>query len=111
MHYQDYRTTHVGPESWAKDYDAKLFAPGSFDAELWAHEQRLLDEIVMRHVRRRDSYLDFACGTGRVLAHVEPSSVDALTRFTAPVRMTASQSGRRRPAASRATTSKPARCL
>ncbi len=72
MHYQDYRTTHVGPESWAKDYDAKLFAPGSFDAELWAHEQRLLDEIVMRHVRRRDSYLDFACGTGRVLAHVEP---------------------------------------
>lgn len=72
MHYQDYRTTHVGPESWAKDYDAKLFAPGSFDAEIWARERRLLDDIVERHVRRRNSYLDFACGTGRVLAHVEP---------------------------------------
>lgn len=72
MQYQDYRTTHVGPESWAKDYDAKLFAPGSFDAEIWAREQRLLDDIVERHVPRRDSYLDFACGTGRVLAHVEP---------------------------------------
>ena len=72
MHYQDYRTTHVGAESWAKDYDTKLFAPGSFDAAIWAREQRLIDEIVERHVPRRDRYLDFACGTGRVLAHVEP---------------------------------------
>ena len=72
MHYEDYRTTHIGPESWAKDYDAKLFAPGSFDAAIWEREQRLIDEILEKHVARRSSYLDFACGTGRVLAHVEP---------------------------------------
>jgi SAM-dependent methyltransferase len=71
MHYQDYRTTHVGAESWAKEYDAKLFSPGSFDALMWEREQRLLDCIVQQHVRRRESYLDFACGTGRVLSHVE----------------------------------------
>lgn len=71
MHYQDYRTTHVGSESWAKDYDAKLFSPGSFDAVIWEREQRLLDEIVQQHVSPRESYLDFACGTGRVLSQVE----------------------------------------
>ena len=69
MHYQDYRTTHVA-ESRAKDYDAQLFAPGSFDAAIWEREQRLLDRIVQEHVPRRQSYLDFACGTGRVLSHL-----------------------------------------
>jgi len=64
---------HVGPESWAKDYDARLFAPGSFDAAIWEGEQRLLDRIVQEHVPRRQSYLDFACGTGRVLSHLERS--------------------------------------
>ena len=73
MHYQDYRTTHVGPESWAKDYDAKLFAPGSFDAAIWEREQRLLDRIVQEHLPQRRSYLDFACGTGRVLSYIERS--------------------------------------
>ena len=73
MQYQDYRTTHIGPESWARDYDAKLFAPGSFDAVIWESEQRLLDRIVLEHVPRRQRYLDFACGTGRVLSHLERS--------------------------------------
>jgi len=72
MHYEDYRTTHIGPDSWAKDYDAKLFAPGTFDAAIWEREQRLIDDVMAKHVPRRMSYLDFACGTGRVLAHVEP---------------------------------------
>lgn len=72
MHYQDYRTTHVGPDSWANDYDAKLFAPGSFDAAVWEREQQLLDRVVQHQVPSHDSYLDFACGTGRVLSYVEP---------------------------------------
>ncbi|MET0987339.1 MAG: class I SAM-dependent methyltransferase [Steroidobacteraceae bacterium] len=71
MRYEDYRTTHVGSESWANEYDAKLFSPGSFDAAMWEREQQLIDRIVQQHVPRRESYLDFACGTGRVLAHVE----------------------------------------
>lgn len=73
MHYQDYRTTHIGPQSWAKDYDARLFAPGSFDAAIWEREQRLLDRILQERVPCRQSYLDFACGTGRVLCYVEPN--------------------------------------
>jgi predicted TPR repeat methyltransferase len=63
--------SHVGPESWAKDYDAKLFSPGSFNTVMWKREQRLLDHILQRHVASRQSYLDFACGTGRVLTYVE----------------------------------------
>jgi SAM-dependent methyltransferase len=69
--FEDYRTSHVGAQSWAQDYDAKLFAPGSFDAAMWEREQLLLDRIVQQHVPRRESYLDFACGTGRVLSYVE----------------------------------------
>ncbi len=72
MHFEDYRTSHVGAESWAQDYDSKLFAPGSFDAAIWEREQLLLDRILERHMARRESYLDFACGTGRVLSYVEP---------------------------------------
>lgn len=72
MRYHDYRTTHVGPDSWAQDYDEKLFSPGSFDAAIWEREQRLLDDVMNRYVRHRESCLDFACGTGRVLAHIEP---------------------------------------
>jgi predicted TPR repeat methyltransferase len=71
MHFEDYGTSHVGAQSWAQDYDARLFAPGSFDAAMWEREQLLLDRIVQQHVPRRGSYLDFACGTGRVLSYVE----------------------------------------
>lgn len=71
MHYEDYRTTHIGSESWAKDYDSKLFAPGTFDAAIWEREQQLLNRIVDAQVTRRESYLDFACGTARVLSCVE----------------------------------------
>jgi SAM-dependent methyltransferase len=71
MRYQDYRTTHIGPQSWAQDYDRKLFAPGSFDAAVWEREQQLLDRVVHEHVQCRHSYLDFACGTARVLSYLE----------------------------------------
>ena len=71
MRYQDYRTTHQGAESWAADYDAKLFSPGSFGAAIWEREQQLLDRIVQQQLLHRESYLDFACGTGRVLAYLE----------------------------------------
>jgi predicted TPR repeat methyltransferase len=78
MHFEDYRTSHVGWQSWAQDYDARLFAPGSFDAAMWEHEQLLLDRIVQQHVPPRGSYLDFACGTGRVLSYVEPHFREAV---------------------------------
>ena len=67
----DYRVSHMGLTSWARDYDAKLFAPGSFDAAIWEQEQQLLARIVQTHVTRREHYLDFACGTGRLLGHLE----------------------------------------
>ena len=78
MHYRDYRTAHVGAESWAQDYDAKLFSSGSFDAAMWRREQRLLSHILRRHVPSRESFLDFACGTGRVLTYLERRFRDAV---------------------------------
>ena len=39
---------------------------------LWQKEQRLLDGIVERLVPDGERYLDFACGTGRILRHCRP---------------------------------------
>lgn len=90
-HGHDYRNSHVGPESWAKDYDAKLFSPGSFDAVMWEREQRLLDRILQQHVPCRESYLDFACGTGRVLAYVECHFQAAVGLDISPTMLAAAQ--------------------
>ena len=61
-------------------YDADQYRPGSFWDVVWALERRMLDRVVndQRHRTRRIEYLDFACGTGRVLAYVE-GSVDTAT--------------------------------
>jgi len=61
-------------------YDLEQYRPGSFWDVVWALEQPVLDRVVADQRLRtpRIEYLDFACGTGRVLAHVE-DGVDAAT--------------------------------
>jgi predicted TPR repeat methyltransferase len=71
-HMLDYRLSHAGNGSWSDGYDDKLFSPGSYDFHVWQQEKRLLTELIGKWVHRRHRYLDFACGTGRILAHVEP---------------------------------------
>lgn len=68
---RDYREWHQGTDSCCENYDEKLFQPGRYDYEVWLKEQRLLEGIVERFVPHGERYLDFACGTGRVLAHLE----------------------------------------
>jgi predicted TPR repeat methyltransferase len=68
----DYRFSHAGTGSWSDGYDDKLFFPGSYDFQVWQQEKRLLTDLTKKWVHRRDRYLDFACGTGRILSHVEP---------------------------------------
>jgi len=64
---EDYRSAHSGTGSFAEGYDDTLFATGTFDSEIWSRERALLDRLVIREGR----FLDFACGTGRVLSHLE----------------------------------------
>lgn len=68
---QDYRVSHLGPGSFSDGYDEQLFSPGTYDFGVWQEEQQLLDRLVETWVPMRGRYLDFACGTGRIIAHLE----------------------------------------
>jgi hypothetical protein len=57
-----------------ESYDLKEYGAGSYSTRIWELQRPLLVEILERHqseARRPLSLLDFACGTGRVLACLE----------------------------------------
>ena len=76
---QDYRSIHRS-ERAAKRYDKEVYALDSIGSILWQIESKILDRIVVEFRKTHDQidYLDLACGTGRLLAHLE-SSVDTAT--------------------------------
>src|SRR5690606_16444170 len=66
----DYRLSHTGRDK-AQSYDRR-FAENPHRAMMWALERDVIDEIIRTRLGGKvGSYLDFACGTGRILAHVE----------------------------------------
>ncbi len=64
----DYRDSHVGKGG---SYDAALAAQ-PFDAYMARLEADYLREIVPQLVNGGGRYVDFACGTGRIIATVAP---------------------------------------
>ena len=65
---ESYRTSHVGQ---GQDYHAR-FSENPRRSLIWSIEQQLLSQICDRHLGGRDiDYLDFACGTGRILSFLE----------------------------------------
>lgn len=64
---------HFCAQGAGQAYDEGQYAHGSYWDLLWVIERSVLDRIVEQLVAggRVGSYLDFACGTGRVLAHLE----------------------------------------
>jgi SAM-dependent methyltransferase len=90
-----YRDSHVGK---GEDYQRR-FASCSFRRITWQWEQRLLPAIVQAQLPpgRRRRYLDFACGTGRILALLEPHFDEALGVDVSPTMLaTARESCRSR---------------
>lgn len=63
----DYRDLHSRPEH-AAIYESQLRAKNSAESSLWGLERQCLTDIVTRLVGRKNRYLDFACGTGRVIS-------------------------------------------
>ena len=63
----DYRQTHLGPAK-ASQYEDEIYAAGSAHETIWLREQEFLRPVLQDHVPNRRRYLDFACGTGRILA-------------------------------------------
>ncbi len=69
---RSYRARFTSPDD-AVSYDEHEYAPHGYPALLWRLEQDVLRDVVdeLRHVKAEIHHLDFACGTGRVLAFVE----------------------------------------
>jgi len=58
-----------------ESYDLKEYGAGSYSSRIWELQRPVLAEFLrhyQREVRHPLTLLDFACGTGRVLASLEP---------------------------------------
>ncbi len=65
----DYRDSHMGR---GQDYHA-IFTESPHTAKLWQMERSALDQAVQRFFPvEPPTHLDFACGTGRILHHLQP---------------------------------------
>lgn len=66
-------------EGVAEEYDA-VYAPASYDTAMWKLQRPFVRNTLER-VRSRShrlKYLDFACGTGRIIAAVEDIATEAV---------------------------------
>ena len=56
----------AAPDAW----DRVVYAPGTYDSFIWSLQREIVVALASGLAARRPSiaYLDFACGTGRVLA-------------------------------------------
>jgi predicted TPR repeat methyltransferase len=54
-------------------YEYEVYRPGSYDDLVWQEEQKILAQELAWLKRRVPAprYLDFACGTGRIIAYLE----------------------------------------
>jgi SAM-dependent methyltransferase len=84
-----YRQSHLGKGA---DYD-EHFASYPFRRIAWQWERQVLSEIVQTTLPadQRDGYLDFACGTGRVLAHLEHNFRTAVGVDVSPTMLAAAK--------------------
>jgi SAM-dependent methyltransferase len=68
---EGYRDSHLGRRK-AVDYDQGFWSLNSAKGLDWALEQHLLDVVFARHLSPPPTRaVDFACGTGRILAYLE----------------------------------------
>ena len=75
---RSYKEQFTAPSS-ARKYE-QMYSPETADDLLWQIEQEHLNKIIgqLRKKLARIDYLDFACGTGRIISFVEPQ-VDSAT--------------------------------
>jgi len=79
----DYRHSHTAP-GYGRSYDA-VFRRNPHRSVIWHLERRVLDRIVQQRFEGREiRLLDFACGTGRILTHLENRVAQAVGVDVAP---------------------------
>lgn len=65
---RNYRSSHLF-EGIGDEYDFKIYDKSSGDYYVWLREKDILNEILSE--KSFDRYMDFACGTGRILSEFE----------------------------------------
>ena len=71
----DYRDSHTA-EGFGEYYDSTLAQ--AWPAYMWRRERKVLDRILRRYLAGRAiNHLDFACGTGRVIGHLQEQTATA----------------------------------
>lgn len=68
---------HFQADVAAREYDESQYAADSYSSLLWEVESQQLDQVLADYPERGFTYLDFACGTGRVLGHVSTRAKSA----------------------------------
>lgn len=67
----DYRKSHIGKNK-ASFYESNVYGKSSYDSAIWEIEKGCLVRFIANYLRDVDiNYLDFACGTGRIISFLE----------------------------------------
>ena len=69
MQEKEYREVFQ-TEAVARLYHDKIYGRSTADESIWTVEQKQLEDVISRLVPRRSRYMDFACGTGRVIGFI-----------------------------------------
>lgn len=74
---ENYRESHVG-EGKGRSYNEQ-FTENKYRSVLWNLERQFLDDILTRFFTNTQiKHLDFACGTGRIISHIENRTEESI---------------------------------
>ena len=76
-------------------YDTVIYDPGSYDTFIWELQKPVLRSLMARSSEKSGGarYLDFACGTGRIIAAIEDLVGGSFGIDTSPQMATYAQAG------------------
>jgi len=67
----DYRKSHIGKNK-VSFYESNIYDKSSYDTAIWKIEKNYLIKFIEKYLRGVEiNYLDFACGTGRIISFLE----------------------------------------
>lgn len=76
MKYKTYKNSHK-LKNYGKKYD-KVYRRDTYSARVWILEKEILGKIINKYFKTKiNNYLDFACGTGRIIGFINKNAINA----------------------------------